>query len=171
MKLYSLRSALLFENYSVAGKDVVPATSIIPIQRDLNAKHVFMGVRYYKPGGRGRPLLCCQDSNGTYHLIDGHHGWATACLVGSEVQINIINCDDPEKLIAELLASECEGSTGIPPELDLRSHNNDISNLIDVYGNGLNISVDDIMNLPEPQVNRGEGFYKRDMPQCDHLRK
>ena len=170
MHAYSLRKALLNEEHEIAGTDVVPAISVFPIQRDLNAKNVFFGLQRYRPGGRTRPALCCLDSDGTLHLIDGHHGWATACLGGGDIQIKIIE-GNPESIAEELLKSGCEKSNPIPPELDLKNPDNDIMYLIDMYGSGLNVSPDDIRNLPRPLINRGEGIYKKDMPQCDHLRK
>ena len=98
MRHYSLRRALLSENYSVVGTDKVPATTISPIQRDLNVLHVFGGLKYHRPGGRGRPILCCRDlRDGSLHVIDGHHGWAVACIKNDEVSIKIINAD-PETI-------------------------------------------------------------------------
>ena len=170
MRHYSLRRALLSENYSVVGTDKVPATTISPIQRDLNVLHVFGGLKYHRPGGRGRPILCCRDlRDGSLHVIDGHHGWAVACIKNDEVSIKIINAD-PETIAEDLLDSpDCGTSTPIPKELDLMS--NDIDDLISQYGQGLEITRDDILGLPRPVVNGGQGIYKADMPQCDRLRR
>ena len=167
MKSYSLKSALLYETVNVSGTDTVPASSIFPIQRDLNAKHVLRGLMYHRPGGRGRPILCCRDANGNLHVVDGHHGWAVACIKGDQVKINIID-GDPETITNELLSSECEESTPIPEELDLVSYPED---LLRKYGRDVDVTPDDIMGLPRPRVNRGEGILKANMPQCDHLRK
>lgn len=152
----------------MSGTDTVPASSIFPIQRDLNAKHVLMGLMYHRPGGRGRPILCCRDGNGDLHVVDGHHGWAVACIKGDQVKINIID-GDPETIIGELLKSGCQGSTPIPKELDLMS--NSVQDLLDEYGRGVDVSPDEIMGLPRPRVNNGRGVLKANMPQCDHLRK
>ena len=167
MRSYSLIKALLAESAEVVGTDTVLASSVFPIQRDLNAKHVLMGLEYHRPGGRGRSILCCRDSNGDLHVIDGHHGWAVACIKQDKIQINIID-GDPETITDELLNSECQGSRPIPEELDLVSYPEE---LIDQYGRNVDVTPEDIMRLPKPRVNNGEGILKADMPQCDHLRK
>jgi len=160
---------LLSENVNVAGTDTVPASSIFPIQRDLNAKHVLMGLMYHQPGGLRRPILCCRDIvNGDLHVIDGHHGWAVACIKGDQVKINIID-GDPETITNELLkGKDCQGSTPIPEELDLMSHPEE---LLDRFGRDVDVTPDDIMGLPRPRVNSGKGILKANMPQCDRLRK
>ena len=168
---YSLRTALLTENYEVVGTDTVPASSCFPIQRDLNARHVFMGLSKYRPGSTFmRPILVCRGRDNTIHIVDGHHGWATACLSDDVIRVNFVQ-GDPENIFKELLKGGCDKSAEIPPQLDLMNAENDLYELIDMYGPHLGITPADIDSLPRPLVNGGEGIFKRDMPQCDHLRR
>ena len=152
----------------VVRTDTVLASSLFPIQRDLNAGHVLMGLKHHKPGGRGRPILCCRDSNRNLHVIDGHHGWAVACIKQDKVQINIIQ-GDPETIVDKLLKLGCQRSKPIPKELDLMS--NSVEDLLDQFGRGVDVSPDEIMRLPKPRVKNGKGILKEKMPQCDHLRR
>ena len=165
MSKYSLVRRLLQENVDYS--TTVLAADIFPIQRDLNAAHV---LPYYKYPPR-RPILCVQGPDELIHVLDGHHGWAGACLSGNEVKINVIK-GDPETIWNTMLQDDpnCEGSKGIPPELDIKNPENDIGDLIRKF-KAVDLTPEDIEAIPNPRVNQGRGIPKRKMPQCDHLRR
>jgi len=168
---YSIVYRLLVEDYQVNDTGKVLARSLHPIQSDLDIRHVLAGVNRSPRNA----ILCCRDAQGTLHVVDGHHGWASSCLLNKEVQINIIDCEDVDLLISDLNSSqECEGSKQIKPELDINNPSNDLQVLFKQYGQGLEGMEQELLkqvgNLPKPLANGGKGIPKSGMPQCDYLR-